>query len=100
MTMARVNLWGRQVGAVVWDPDRGLGVFQYTAKFVGSGIEKSPITMAPNNAPYSFPNLAESFKGLPGLLADSLPDKFGHRVIDAWLATQGRIPDSWRGQRL
>lgn len=94
MTMARVNLWGRQVGAVVWDPDRGLGVFQYTAAFVGSGIEISPITMAPNDAPYSFPSLAESFRGLPGLLADSLPDKFGHRVIDAWLATQGRVPGS------
>ncbi|MGJ8690785.1 MAG: type II toxin-antitoxin system HipA family toxin [Gammaproteobacteria bacterium] len=94
MTMARVNLWGRQIGAVVWDAERELGVFQYTDDFVKSGFKVSPITMPPNSAPYSFPGIAESFRGLPGLLADCLPDKFGHRVIDAWLATQGRLPGS------
>ncbi len=94
MTIARVNLWGRQIGAVYWDSDRELGVFQYTDDFADSGIKISPITMPPSNVPYSFPAIAESFKGLPGLLADCLPDKFGHRVIDAWLATQGRLPGS------
>lgn len=94
MTMARVNMWGRQIGAVVWDEERALGVFQYTEEFAASGIKVSPITMPPATAPYSFPGIAESFKALPGLLADSLPDKFGHRVIDAWLATQGRLPGS------
>ncbi len=40
---------------------------------------------------YRFPALAlESFQGLPGLLADALPDKYGNALIDAWLATQGR----------
>jgi len=94
MTMARVNLWGRQIGAVVWDAERELGVFQYTDDFVKSGFKVSPITMPPSSAPYSFPGIAGSFRGLPGLLADCLPDKFGHRVIDAWLATQGRLPGS------
>ena len=42
---------------------------------------------------YTFPDLPQvSFHGLPGMLADALPDKFGNAVIDAWLAAQGRLP--------
>jgi len=90
-TTARVRLWGRDIGAVTWLDERELAVFQYTPAFVGSGIQLAPLTMPLQEAPYEFPALArETFHGLPGLLADSLPDKFGNRLIDAWLVTQGR----------
>ncbi|GAB4201449.1 MAG: type II toxin-antitoxin system HipA family toxin [Wenzhouxiangellaceae bacterium] len=90
MTTARVLLWGRQIGAVTWAAERATGVFQYTREFARSQIEIAPLVMQLREAPYSFPELPyNSFHGLPGLLADSLPDKFGHRLIDAWLTRQG-----------
>jgi len=96
MTDANVMLWGRRIGAVSWIPERGLGVFQYDPEFVSSGIQVSPLTMPLRERPYEFPALArETFSGLPGLLADSLPDKFGNALIDAWLARAGRRPDSF-----
>jgi len=68
---------------------------KYQPEFVRSGIQVAPLTMRLAEGTFEFPSLAkETFKGLPGLLADSLPDKFGNAVIDAWLATQGRDPDS------
>ena len=91
MNDAKVLLWGSVIGAVSWLENREIGVFQYAPDFVGSGIQVSPIVMPLNEFPYEFPALAKnSFKGLPGLLADSLPDKFGNAIIDAWLASQGR----------
>ncbi len=96
MNDARVILWGRDIGAVSWLPDRELGVFQYRPEFVPSGIEIAPLMMPLREAPYSFPGLAkETFHGLPGLLSDSLPDKYGNRMINAWLASQGRTPESF-----
>lgn len=96
MTRAIVNLWGRQIGAVLWDESRQLGVFEYTPEFVGSGIEIAPLTMPLRSGVYDFPSLSrETFKGLPGMLADSLPDKFGNAVINRWLAEQGRTPESF-----
>ena len=93
---ARVILWGRDIGAVTWVADRGLGVFQYTPDFSRSGIEVAPMTMPLADAPYEFPSLSrETFQGLPGMLADSLPDKFGNTLIDAWLSTLGRSPGSF-----
>lgn len=90
---ARVILWGRDIGAVSWVADRGLGVFQYTPEFSRSGIEVTPMTMPLGDAPFEFPSLSrETFQGLPGMLADSLPDKFGNTLIDAWLSTRGREP--------
>ncbi len=92
---ARVRLWGGDIGAVTWLPDRGIGVFQYTPEFAHSGIEVSPLMMPLRDAPYEFPSLPhKTFKGLPGMLADSLPDKFGNELINSWLALQGREPDS------
>ena len=88
---ARVILWGSAVGAVTWLPDREIGVFQYTPEFAASQIEVAPLTMPLRTIAYEFPSLSkETFKGLPGMLADSLPDKFGNTVINAWLARQGR----------
>lgn len=96
MTTASVELWGRRIGAVSWLPDRGLGVFQYTPEFESSGLELSPLQMPWRGAPYEFPSLPrKTFKGLPGMLADSLPDKFGNALIDVWLAQQGREESSF-----
>lgn len=89
---ATVNLWGRRAGAVSWHPD-GYGVFEYDPDFVQQGLDLSPIHMSIHSGSrlFSFPGLnRETYKGLPGLLADSLPDKFGNAIIDAWLARQGR----------
>ena len=96
MTDARIILWGRDIAAVSWLDDRAVGVFQYAPEFLGSGIEVSPITMPLREGTYEFPELAkDSFKGLPGLLAECLPDKFGNALIDAWLAREGRTPESF-----
>lgn len=93
---ARVVLWGTVIGAVTWLEDREIGVFQYTPDFIRSGIQLAPLTMPLGEFPYEFPALARNtFKGLPGLLADSLPDKYGNAIIDAWLASQGRTAASF-----
>ncbi|MDA8563863.1 type II toxin-antitoxin system HipA family toxin [Mariniblastus sp.] len=95
MTTARVILWGRDIAAVTWDESREIGVFQYHPDFISSEIQVAPLTMPLSEGVFEFPSLsAETFKGLPGLLSDSLPDKFGNALIDAWLATQNRTPDS------
>jgi serine/threonine-protein kinase HipA len=95
-TVAEVRLWGRAIGAVSLEDGARAAAFQYVPAFLGSGIELSPITMPLSAQVFQFPSLPEaSFHGLPGLLADSLPDKFGHALIDAWLATQGRRPESF-----
>ncbi|MXO91062.1 type II toxin-antitoxin system HipA family toxin [Pontixanthobacter aquaemixtae] len=96
MSRAVVNLWGRQIGAILWDEDRDVGVFEYTPEFTRSGIEVAPLTMPLRSGVYDFPALNyETFKGLPGMLADSLPDKFGNALINRWLAEQGRATDSF-----
>ena len=96
-TVAEVLLWGSTIGAVsVEGAGEGAGevaAFEYTPAFRQSGIEVAPLMMPLDAQIYSFPQLArESFHGLPGMLADALPDKFGNAVIDAWLASQGRLP--------
>jgi serine/threonine-protein kinase HipA len=93
---ARVILWGSVIGAVTWLEDREVGVFQYAPDFLVSGILLSPIMMPLGEFPYEFPALARNtFRGLPGLLADALPDRYGHAIIDAWLASQGRTAASF-----
>ena len=95
MTDASVNLWGRRIGAVSWDAGRGVGVFQFDPAFLSAGIEVSPLAMPVREGTYDFPALGQSFMGLPGLVADSLPDRFGNLLIDAWLAEDGRSPESF-----
>jgi len=98
---AVVKLWGDEVGAVSWLEDRAYGVFEYDPGFLKKGLDISPIHMGLDDAKrgdgiYSFPGLnRETFVGLPGLLADSLPDKFGNRIIEAWLVRNGRDPLSF-----
>ncbi len=95
MTVANVRLWGTEIGAVSWDAERGYANFQYQPQFTKSGIQVAPLMMPLSKTIYSFPGLAkETFNGLPGLLADSLPDKFGNALISAWLSQQGRPKDS------
>lgn len=84
-------MWGARIGVVRWDADRGLAAFQYDRAFQASGIELAPLTMPLSDDVYTFPELSrQSFLGLPGMLADALPDKFGNKLIDAWLVREGR----------
>ncbi len=91
MTVAEVLLWGRTIGAVSVERTTDAAAFEYTPEFAGSAIEVAPLAMPLSRQVYRFPALGDAFHGLPGLLADSLPDKFGNAVLDAWLAAQGRL---------
>ena len=94
--LAEVKLWGRTIGAISLETGQRVAAFQYTSEFARSGIQVSPIIMPLSDRVYTFPELPHAtFQGLPGLLADSLPDKFGNALIDAWLSTQGRTPQSF-----
>ncbi|MBQ3285166.1 MAG: type II toxin-antitoxin system HipA family toxin [Ruminococcus sp.] len=96
MTFAEVILWGTKIGTVALPDDSHIATFRYDNDFLNSGIEVSPLAMPLSTRQYSFAGLsAESFHGLPGLLADSLPDRFGNAIIDQWLASQGRTPESF-----
>lgn len=96
--VAEIRIWGERVGAVAWDGDSGYATFEFDPRFTRRGWDLAPLTMPLAEATgkvFSFPQLnPETFRGLPGLLADSLPDRFGNRLIDAWLARNGRSPDS------
>lgn len=95
-SVAEVTLWGRTIGAVSLDDGSDVASFEYTPEFVASDIQVAPLTMPLARRVYRFPALARPcFHGLPGLLADSLPDKFGHALINAWLASHGRDPSSF-----
>jgi serine/threonine-protein kinase HipA len=93
---AIVKIWGDDVGAVSWLDEQGYAVFEYNPAFLHKGLDLASIHMSiadarRGDAVFSFPALNRStFLGLPGLLADALPDKFGNSVIDAWLVRNGR----------
>lgn len=100
--VAEVKIWGELIGAVRWDQSQQLGFFEYDPDFIKKGWDLSPLKMPISNGAriYSFPELRpgradteDTFKGLPGLLSDALPDKYGNRLINIWLAQQGR-PDN------
>ena len=96
ISTALVKLWGTVIGAVSLDDTKRSAAFEYDSSFISSGIEVSPIVMPLKKGVYTFPSLSyESFHGLPGLLSDSLPDKFGNELINVWLAKQGRLPESF-----
>ena len=95
-TVAEVRLWGSRIGAVSLEDGAQTAAFAYEPAFIGSGIQPAPLMMPLKAGVYSFPDLpVRSFHGLPGMLADALPDKYGNVLIDAWLATQGRSPESF-----
>jgi len=90
-----------RIGAVLWNSDRELASFEFDPSFLDKRLDPAPLTMSIDearrgSAVFQFPNLAhKTFYGLPGMLADSLPDKYGNNIIDAWLARQGRDPKSF-----
>lgn len=90
--VAQVRMFGKTVGAVSWNPQYGIARFEYDDDFVRSGIQPSPILMPTREGRiYSFGELnQETFKGLPGMLADSLPDTYGRALFDKWLVLTGR----------
>ena len=98
---AIVKLWGDIVGAISWLDDRDYGVFEYEKDFLKKGLDVSPIMMSLHDAragdgKFAFSSLnKDTFLGLPGMLADALPDKFGNSIIDAWLARSGRDSSSF-----
>ncbi len=96
VTTAFVKLWGQIVGAIAWNPEKEIASFEYDPKFDLEKYAVSPIKLPSKNRIYSFPELRneETFKGLPGLLADSLPDKYGKELINVWLAQNGRPENS------
>lgn len=95
-TVAEVKLWERTIGAVALEDGAATATFEYDPAFAGSGIEVAPLVMPLSGRLYEFPALrADTFHGLPGLLADSLPDRFGNALIDAWLGRQGRTSGSF-----
>ncbi|MEI6185186.1 MAG: HipA N-terminal domain-containing protein, partial [Bacteroidota bacterium] len=103
MNTALVKIWGELVGAVAWDEKTGIASFEYEPKFKRLNWDLSPLKMPVNSTKkvFAFPELRktkdteyDTFKGLPGLLADVLPDKYGNQLINRWLAQQGRPQDS------
>ena len=90
--IAQIYLWELYVGALNWDEASQIGEFEFSPEFVATGLEISPIHMpARVGYTYAFTSLnRETYKALPAIFADSLPDDFGNALIDAWLAQQGR----------
>ncbi len=96
MTVAAVMLWGTRIGAVSVQEGARYATFQYDPAFARSGVEVAPVRMPLREQPYRFPGLAQdAFSGLPGLLSDSLPDRWGTALVNAWLASQGREESSF-----
>ena len=101
--VAEVKIWGELVGAIRWDESQLLGYFQYHPKFIQKAWDLSPVKMpiAQGSRIYSFPELRkgrneteDAFNSLPGLLSDALPDNYGNKLINIWLAQQGRSENS------
>ena len=91
VVVAEVHLWEHKVGVVLWNEKLGYATFEYMPEFVNNGLEIAPITMPLSSQIYSFPELSRNtFLGLPGLLAEALPDAFGRALLDKWLNAQGR----------
>ena len=99
ISTAYINIWKHRAGAIAWDDSTGVGSFEFEPSFLKNNLDISPLKM-PVNIPsgkiFSFPELrsSNSFRGLPGLLADMLPDRYGNALINAWLARHGRPQNS------
>ena len=94
--LAGVRLWGQLTGALAYDPDTKICTFEYASEWVKQGVEIAPLKMPLSTRKYQFPGLnAETYRGLPAVFSDTLPDDFGNAVIDNWLARNGRDIDSF-----
>ncbi|WP_106793030.1 type II toxin-antitoxin system HipA family toxin [Aquimarina sp. Aq78] len=93
----KITLWGEELGALSWDSKKNFASFEFFSSFLNKNQDVSPIHMPIRSSAkkiYSFPNLnQETYRGLPGMLSDVLPDDFGNRLIDQWLALNN-IPKS------
>jgi len=99
--IADILLWNDYVGSIAWDETRNISVLEFDQNFIKKGLDIAPIMMPLKNQlngelKYSFNNLSKNtFFGLPGMLSDLLPDRFGNAIIDRWLTDQGRTPESF-----
>ncbi|MDN3202639.1 type II toxin-antitoxin system HipA family toxin [Algoriphagus sediminis] len=100
---AEIWLWDQLVGAALWNESQGLASFEYDSGFLKTKLDIAPLTMpiSAGRKVYSFPENRsrrndpyDTFRGLPGLLADMLPDKYGNQLINSWLIQNGRPSDS------
>ena len=99
ITTAFVKIWGETIGAIAWNPQTGIASFEYDPKFIRTKVDLAPLKIPiinSTNRIFSFPELRDvkTFKGLPGLLADVLPDDYGNQLINSWLAQNGRPENS------
>lgn len=99
ITTAYINIWNERVGAIAWNENTGIATFEYQPSFFENEWDLSPLKMPMDGAAkkiFSFSELRDviTFKGLPGLLADVLPDKYGSSLINVWLAQNGRPANS------
>jgi len=99
METAYVNIWSARVGAIAWNPSTGLGTFEFEPSFLNNYWDLAPLQMPLLQArgrTFTFPELRDSkaFRGLPGLLADALPDRYANALMNAWLARKGRPSNS------
>lgn len=98
-TVVNITLWGENVAAIAWDPNREVGVIEFYASFLKNGWDIAPLMMPLEDLQrgeriFSFINLkSKTFKGLPGLIADVLPDDYGNSIIDEWFAAKGKTVD-------
>ena len=94
-TIAKITLWGKEVGVVSWNAEKEYAVFEFIDSFIKEDIDIAPLWMPMEDLLrgeriFSFPALqGKTFKGLPGLIADSLPDDYGNTVIDEWFSSIG-----------
>ena len=93
---ANIYLWDLHMASLVEEAS-GLIKMEYTPEFINSGYNPSPLFVTPEKGRvYEFSQLPfGTFKGLPGFIADCLPDKFGTAIINHWLEKSGRPKDTY-----
>lgn len=88
--VVKVKLWGMDVGYLSWDKKAGVAVFEYDPSFIEQRLDIAPLTMS-IDSPRSHKQLPwigdkdKLYQGLPPMIADSLPDKWGNSLFKAWL---------------
>lgn len=95
--VVKVSIWGKPVGALALDPRYGYYSFAYDKRWVAAGIQLAPLQMPLAKAakPFFFPDLAvATYKRLPAMFADALPDDFGNALIDRYMADIGVPADA------
>ncbi len=90
--IVEVWLWDLHIASLAQSLDASRAVtFRYTDEFLSTGYEVAPILMPASRQIFTdFNQRGETFKGLPPLVIDSLPDKFGEAIINQWIARQQR----------